>query len=467
MGARWAASWRSTPCAIPSRDFMDRLFCPAAATIAAGIFAQGQYSLGKNVLGFTASGAQTDHYLNPVVPENFTNSGTLGDFSVNYQRDLTPNDRIDFIARYELVALPASQRDRAADRVLCCRAQTGAGPCQQQNANNFEPMLIANYRHIFSPNVVGDFRGMVRNNAQRLLFQRICPRRSFSPSTTGSTSSISRAWSRSITGKNEWKVGVESDNTWLHENFNYIITDPSQFDDSTALTFSFPGAYPSQGKRPDLEQSAFVQDLIRLGNWTINAGLRWDHYQLIVNKQSVDPRLPSHATFLQSDCSRTSPTTACFRRHRLKTSCCPARSRWPPLTRISCACRSCPRKATTTKPAFPRRSATNLRVDVNYYLRNVNNYADDDQIENTTISFPIAFQQSQDLRRGSQDRGTRLAWAVRLRQLLLHGGQCVVPGFRRPVPGRRCAGGGNAIDRTLPGFAGPAQHACLRAGYIR
>ena len=36
----------------------------------------------------------------------------------------------------------------------------------------------------------------------------------------------------------------------------------------------------------------------------------------------------------------------------------------------------------------------NLRLDVNYYLRNVNNYADDDQIENTTISFPIAFRKA-------------------------------------------------------------------------
>jgi hypothetical protein len=38
--------------------------------------------------------------------------------------------------------------------------------------------------------------------------------------------------------------------------------------------------------------------------------------------------------------------------------------------------------------------ANNLRVDVNYYLREVANYADDDQIDNTTISFPIAFQKA-------------------------------------------------------------------------
>ena len=34
----------------------------------------------------------------------------------------------------------------------------------------------------------------------------------------------------------------------------------------------------------------FVQDLIHLGNWTINAGLRWDHYQLLLNQQALEPR---------------------------------------------------------------------------------------------------------------------------------------------------------------------------------
>jgi len=33
----------------------------------------------------------------------------------------------------------------------------------------------------------------------------------------------------------------------------------------------------------------------------------------------------------------------------------------------------------------------NLRLDANYFRRTVNNFADDDQIDNTSISFPIAF----------------------------------------------------------------------------
>ena len=35
-----------------------------------------------------------------------------------------------------------------------------------------------------------------------------------------------------------------------------------------------------------------------------------------------------------------------------------------------------------------------LKLDANYFRRLVNNYADDDQIDNTTISFPIAFRKS-------------------------------------------------------------------------
>jgi hypothetical protein len=35
-----------------------------------------------------------------------------------------------------------------------------------------------------------------------------------------------------------------------------------------------------------------------------------------------------------------------------------------------------------------------IKLDTNYFRRLVNNYADDDQIDNTTISYPIAFQKA-------------------------------------------------------------------------
>src|SRR5277367_3072756 len=63
---------------------------------------EDQYTSGKNTFGVYASGSMTSHYLNPVVPENYTNNGPTARFGGNYERDLTDNDRITFILVHEL-----------------------------------------------------------------------------------------------------------------------------------------------------------------------------------------------------------------------------------------------------------------------------------------------------------------------------------------------------------------------------
>src|SRR5208282_3081263 len=97
-------------------------------------------------------------------------TGTLGDFSVNYERDLTSKDRLRFIVRHEF-----SRYDIPNEHL-----QQAVG--QRQTVDH---------------------------------------------------------------GRNEWKVGVESDNIFLNEQFSYVITDPTQFATGTPPTFGF------QGNRPD------------------------------------------------------------------------------------------------------------------------------------------------------------------------------------------------------------------------
>ena len=118
----------------------------------ASAFGKGQYVWGKNTLGGNASGSMTKRYLNPVVPQNFSNTGTAEDFSLNYERDLTASDRIRFIVRHELAGYDISNE----------MVQQTAG--QRQNADNFETMGTASYEHIFSPSAIGNLRGMVRDN---------------------------------------------------------------------------------------------------------------------------------------------------------------------------------------------------------------------------------------------------------------------------------------------------------------
>lgn len=376
----------------PQAGFHGQIVLSGGSYNTAGAFTQGQYAWGKNVLGVTASGSQSDHYLNPVVPENYTNSGTLGDFSVNYQRDLTPNDRLNFIARYALARYQLP--NEIVQQTWCyVPGQTQGPPCQRQNANNFEPMLITTYRHIFSPNVVADFHAMARNNANDFYSNALS-----TPIILFQHNWFSEFYFKGMVtankGRNEWKVGVESDNAWLHENFNYIITDPSQFDPGTALTFSFPGAYPSQGQRPDLEQSGFVQDLIRLGNWTINAGVRWDHYQLIVNRQSLDPRIAISRYFSSLGLLAHFSYDRVFQtpsfENILLSNSFEVSFINPDFLRVPVE----PSQGNYYEAGISKAVGTSLRADVNYYRRNVDNFADDDQIENTTISFPIAFRKA-------------------------------------------------------------------------
>ena len=356
--------------------FHGQLVLSGGSFDAAGATAQGQYVWGKNTFGASASGSMTDHYLNPVVPQNYSNTGTLGDFSVNYERDLTPKDRLRFIVRHELshYDIPNEQPQEAAG--------------QRQTADNFETMGIASYQHTFSSHAVADFRAMARDNANDFNSNpestpiEIFQHNFFREAYFKGTATVDH-------GPNEWKFGVESDNLFLNENFNYEITDLTRFDPATPATFGFLGS------RPDLEQSAFVQDQIRLKNWTINAGLRWDHYQFILNRHGVDPRLAISRYFKSADLLVHFSYDRVFQtpsfENILLSSSTTIESIAPTnfLRRPVEVSEGNYYEAGLTKVLLAK-----FKLDANYFRRLVSNYADDNQLENTSISYPIAFRKA-------------------------------------------------------------------------
>jgi outer membrane cobalamin receptor len=333
----------------------------------------GQYSWDKNTLGASADGAMTDRFLNPPVVLNYTNRATTGDFSLHYERDFSDSDRLGLTVRHGLsrFAIPNEQLQQAAG--------------QRQDRSNLETMGILSYQHIFSPNLLGDLRFMARDAADTL---------ASNPLSTPIIAFQDRGFreqyakgSLSLHHKNqEWKAGVEADFASLRERFSDVITDASQFGPGTPLTFSF------LGKGRDLEQSAFVQDFIRLGRWTVSAGLRWDHYQLLVNQNAASPRLgiaryiPSADVVLHASYDRVFQTPA-FENILLSSS--------PAVLTLSPDVLRLPVEPShgnyyelgATKGFWGR-----VRLEVNSFRRLVNNFADDDQLLNTGVSFPIAFR---------------------------------------------------------------------------
>jgi hypothetical protein len=341
-----------------------------------GAFAKGQFVSGKNTFGGSASGSRTDHYLNPVVPQNDSNTGTLGDFSLDFARELTLNDRIKFIVRHEL-----ARYDIPNEMV-----QQAAG--QRQNADNFETIGTTSYEHSFSSTAAANLRGMVRDNAKDfysnpqstpiIVFQH----NRFREGYFNGSVTLDR-------GRNEWKAGVESDNIFLHEMLNYNITDPTQFDPGSPLAFGY------QANRPDLEQSVFVQDLIRLHHWTINAGMRWDHYQLLLDQQALQPRLAVSRYFSSADVvvhfsyDRVFQTPS-FENILLSSSGAVASIN--PTGFLNLPVR--PSHGDYYEAGMNKALFGHLKLGSNYFRRVVSDFADDSQIFNTTISFPISFRKA-------------------------------------------------------------------------
>ncbi len=355
----------------------------------AGAFASVQDSFGPNTVSASSSGNMTARYLNPVIPENYTNRGTTGDFSLNYDRELSPRDRLTLSIRYELsrYEIPDNQLQQFPN------LQNPPGTTRQlQTAGNFETMGIVSYQHIFSPDVLMNIRSMVRDNSDDLNSNNgswpiaAFLRNNFKEAYLKAAVSIHH-------GRHEWKAGIESDNLFLHENFSDLITgsssDPNYpFDPGTPSSFFFTG------DRPDLEQSAFVQDLIHLGKWTVNAGLRWDHYQLIVNQNALSPRLsaaryfPAANLILHASYDRVFQTPSF--ENILLSSSASVISLNPNVLRLPVE----PSHGNYFEVGATKAFLGELRLDANYFRRYVNNFADDDQILNTAVSFPIAFRKA-------------------------------------------------------------------------
>lgn len=338
----------------------------------ASSFGELQQVWGSNAISATASGAMTSHYLNPVVPENYTNTGTIGDFSGRYERDLSQRDRLSFSVRHEL------SRFQIPNELV----QQQAG--QLQNGDNFETMGTAHYQHIVSPDTLIALAGMVRDNANDLSSnQESTPVIAFQHNDF--REGYFKATAAMHRGRHELKAGLESDAIFLHENFHYKITDPDDFDPDTPRELSFAD------QRPDLEQAAFVEDMFRLGNWTVSAGLRWDHYQLLLNQNAFSPRisigryLPSLHMMLHASFDRIFQTPS-FENILISSS--------PQIDALSDEFLRLPvqpSKGNYYEGGMTEALFNRMRLDVNVYRRDARNFADDDQLLNTGVSYPIAF----------------------------------------------------------------------------
>jgi len=342
---------------------------------AASSYGELQQVWGRNTLEGSAAGSATGHYLNPVVPENYTNKGTTGDFSASYRRELGGLDRISFGVRHEL------------SRFLIPNELVQEQAGQVQSGDNFETMGTVRYQHIVSPESVLALSGMVRDNANDLYsnaestpiiaFQKNHFREGYFKGTISYHH-----------GVQEWKAGVESDNTWLQEDFQYTLTDPTQFDDNTPDSLIFVA------HRPDLEQSAFVEDDLSWRGWNVQAGVRWDHYQLLLNENAVSPRLSVARSLRRWNLLLHASFDRVFQTPSFENILISSSTQIDALDAQFLRLPVQPSRGNYYEGGASKGFGSKMSLNATIYRRDVRNYADDDQLLNTGVSYPIAFDKS-------------------------------------------------------------------------
>ena len=339
-------------------------------------FASAVYGWGRNAFTVSGSGERTDHYLDPPVLGNFTNSGTLSGATAIYDRDFSDSDRIHV----------SVHRKQAAFEVPNENLQEAAG--QRQDRTSREDLGQVAWTHEFSPQILLSARASVEDLSANLRSNTLATpieafqQRGFRRGYANATLAIHH-------GRHEIKLGVDSYYAPVSEALEYQITDPSYFDDGTPLVFNF------MDHRLDREQAGFVQDTMSFGNLTLSAGLRFDHYSLVVNDHAFSPRLgaawfwPKAGLVLRASYDRVFTTPAM--ENLLLASSPLVDSVDPQVLRIPLR----PSLGNYLETGFSKTLWGKTRLDASFYRRTFADYADDDVFLNTGISFPISFHSAE------------------------------------------------------------------------
>ncbi len=330
------------------------------------------YAFGENRFSLSGNGFHTDRYLDPPVLENFTNRGNASGFSASYEREFSGSDRL------RLTIIHNAVRFLVPNELV----QQQAG--QRQDVANTETSGQVFFQHTISPNLFLSLSGSVRDASADLTSNPLATPVIVSQSR-GYREGYARADLSGHKGRHNWKTGVDSFFTPVHETLDYSITDPSQFDPGTQQQFQF------SDHKWDIEPSAYLQDEMHFGNWNFSAGLRFDHYAFVVHESAWSPRvgvsryLPSLNLLLHASYDRVFQTPAM--ENLLLASSAQLNSVDPVVLRLPVR----PARANYYEVGATKSVSGKLRIEANIFRRDFHNYADDDTLLDTGVSFPIAF----------------------------------------------------------------------------
>lgn len=327
---------------------------------------------GENRFSASADGFHTDRYLDPPVLQNFTNRGNAAGFSGFYERDFSGGDRLRITVTHNAVRFLVPNE----------LVQQNAG--QRQDLADTETTGQIYFQHPISQDLLLSLSGSVRD-ADATLRSNAAATPVIVSQDRGYREGYLRADLAGHRGHHDWKAGVDSLFSPVHEALQYTITDPSQFDPGTQTPFQFADHHW------DVEPAAYVQDQWHRNNWNVGGGLRFDHYGFVARQTGWSPRIgvsryvPWLNLLLHASYDRVFQTPAM--ENLLLASSPQLKSIDPIVVRLPVR----PAHANYYEGGFTKALLGKLRLDANIFRRDFHDYPDDDVLLDTGVSFPISF----------------------------------------------------------------------------
>lgn len=343
-----------------------------------GSFTSLQYGRGRNIFGLSGEGFSTDRYLDPPVTQNFTNRGSGGALSGRLGRNWSDNDstRAYFSSRHAGFLVP--------NEFL----QQDAGQRQDRRAD--ETMGQLTHTHLFSPNILMNVRGMMRDTSARLwsnpFSTPILPAqdRGFRDGYVGGSVAIHR-------GEHEIKAGTDAIFTAVREDFAYRILHYA-LDGVEIFDAGVPAVFDFRARRTGYQQSGFAQDRWRRGRFTLSAGVRFDNYRLMVKETAWSPRLGAAYAIPQAGLTLRASYDRIFMPPAFENILLASSNLVSALGGEGQFLKLKSARGNFFEAGFAKSLFGKLRLDGSWYARRIDNFADDALLFNTGVSFPIAFQ---------------------------------------------------------------------------
>ena len=357
------------------------------------------YATSRQTLQVSGGGSTTDRFLDPPVAENFTNHGTSSRASVRWEADVDSSDRIGLIARH----------GRMQFQVPNELVQQGAG--QEQTRASRETAVQFSYRSILSSRAIAEVVGMGRRVSAELASNAAS-----TPLVVNQSRALTNGYVKGTLalthGIHELKAGADVDVARVRESLAYDITDPARFDDETPVAFDF------SDQATGAEQAFFIQDQIRTGPWTVNAGLRWDRYHFLVNESAWSPRLAAARSFAAAGVLVRASYDRVFQTPAIENLLLASAAETADLSDEAVRIPVPPSRGHFVEAGVSKALGGRGRFDASYFMRRLDHFADDDLLLNTGVSFPLAFRRARikgaelklELREGSRWSGS-LAYA--------------------------------------------------------